>query len=281
MTVESRYVLIVDDDADFVATVRPVLEEGGYEVDVAYSGEECLSKVKVRRPDLILLDIMMSSWSEGFEVADVLSESEEGRDIAIVLVSSMNLSSDLEPRPGLSSTLPVDACLTKPVEAENLLGQVERSLRRRAALREVAETESRGPGPLIMLVDDDVDFLDATTALLESNGYRVVRSFDAAGAREKIEEVTPDLIITDLMMESLLAGFMFSRQIRQVPRLRNIPIVFVTGIRTQGGFKFAWSETQLGVAGIDAYFEKPVPASELLDTVGRLLGRRRENHDKK
>ena len=273
MNAHNKHVLIVDDDADFVEMVRSVLEGGGYEVDVAYNGRECLERVRARKPDLILLDIMMSTWNEGFEVADMLSESEEGKDIAVVLVSSMDLSSPLEPSPGLSSSLPVDACLAKPVKGEDLLKQVDTSLKHRAALAEEAEAEQEKEEPVILLVDDDVDFLEATAALLEANGYRVVRALDGASAREKLEEESPDLIVTDLMMESVLSGFMFSQQIKQLPRFKNIPVVFVTAIRSKRGFQFTPRRAELENAGIDAYFEKPVAPDQLLARVGELLGR--------
>ena len=131
MEPKKQTVMVVDDDADFVATVRPVLEAEGYEVVVAYSGGECIAGVEKARPDVILLDIMMSTWGEGFTVADKLKAMQEDRRTPVILVSSLDLHSELDP--GTASLLPVDACLVKPVARRQLLDQVEASLRRAAA----------------------------------------------------------------------------------------------------------------------------------------------------
>ena len=121
--------MVVDDDADFVNVARSMLEAGGYEVDVAYNGSECLEKLQASRPDLVLLDIMMSTWSEGFEVADKLRDLAPGKPVPVILVSSLDLKSDLEGTPGIQSMLPVRACLVKPVQRERLLAQVAAALR--------------------------------------------------------------------------------------------------------------------------------------------------------
>lgn len=123
-----RRVMVVDDDADFVKMVKPMLEGGGYEVDVAYNGKECLEKLEACRPDLVVLDIMMSTWSEGFDVAYKLQELAPDKPIPVILVSSLDLKSDLDGTPGLQSMLPVRACLVKPVRREQLLAQVAASL---------------------------------------------------------------------------------------------------------------------------------------------------------
>ena len=128
-------VMVVDDDPDFVETVRPVLEEAGYAVVAAYNGAECLAKLDQAKPDVILLDIMMSTWGEGFAVADKLKAMGPDRGIPVILVSSLNLKSELEPGPGLQSMLSVDACLVKPVPRRELLDQVAASLKKAAGRR--------------------------------------------------------------------------------------------------------------------------------------------------
>jgi CheY-like chemotaxis protein len=267
-----RHVLIVDDDADFIETIRPTLQSAGYDVGIAHNGQECLESVRAQVPDLILLDIMMSTWSEGFDVAEQLEEAYPGGEIPVVLVSSIDLTSPLEPPPGLASRLPAAGCMVKPVKPDDLLARIESTLKRKAQrIAPAAETADNRERPVILLVDDDPDFLTMTSAVLEANGYTVIKAMDGATAREKVEEQRPNLIITDLMMESVLAGFMFSQEIKQSPRLQDIPVIFVTAIRTKRGFHFDPKERELAGAGIDGYFEKPVNPDELLSKVSELL----------
>ena len=56
---DKKLILLVDDDPDFVEAVRVIVENGGYEVEVAYDGKEGLEAVAERKPDLIVLDVMM------------------------------------------------------------------------------------------------------------------------------------------------------------------------------------------------------------------------------
>jgi len=265
-----KKVLVVDDDADFVEQVRGILEANGYEVDVAYNGTECLAKVEAAPPDLILLDIRMSTWSEGFEVADKLHESETTKGIPILLVSSVDLRGAFELERGAEAMVPTDGYLVKPVEPDNLLQHVAMCMEHKAAAKQGPAPQG-AEAPVVLLIDDDADFLAMNRAVLEANGYRVECAVNAAEAREVMERVTPDVVITDLMMETLLSGFLFTQQIRQNPKFKNVPIVVVTAIRTSRGLAFTPKEGELAAAGIDGYFEKPIKPDQLLAKVQGLL----------
>jgi len=130
--------------------------------------------------------------------------------------------------------------------------------------------------PTIMLVDDDIDFLDLNRHVLERAGYRVVCSVARSEALASLAKEKPDLIITDLMMESLDTGFAFSRQIREDPTFRDIPIIIVTAVGSQLGFDFRpKTQDDLLAMRTDAFFEKPVAAKRLLAKIEELLGPRK------
>ncbi len=130
------------------------------------------------------------------------------------------------------------------------------------------------PAPLIFLVDDDPDFVDIHQRILESHGYRV-HTFPSPGeALAELEREHPDLIITDLMMQELDAGFSFSRQLKTDGRFRGIPVILVTAISSERGMSFnPHSEQELAALGADAYFEKPLSSPALLAKVAELLQR--------
>ena len=87
-------ILVVDDDPQAVELMENYLGEGdNYEVRKAYGGEEGLLKVKESRPDLIFLDLMMPEV-DGFEVIGHLKESEDTRDIPIIIVSAKELTKE-------------------------------------------------------------------------------------------------------------------------------------------------------------------------------------------
>jgi CheY-like chemotaxis protein len=123
-----RTVLLVDDDADFVEMNRMLLERNGYSVRVAYSGRQCLEEVSARRPDIIILDMVMESREDGFEVSRELRNSEHTKSIPLVMITSANDSIPFHLEPD-RTWLPVDALLEKPVEPQLLLTVVDKALK--------------------------------------------------------------------------------------------------------------------------------------------------------
>ncbi len=122
-----KRVLVVDDDADFVEASKAVLEGGGYEVTVAYDGKECLEQVGSNRPDVILLDMMMETWSAGSTVLNQLRESDETKEIPIILASSVNFRSPLADTLDTVDSAQADSYMMTPIEPGRLLAEVEKA----------------------------------------------------------------------------------------------------------------------------------------------------------
>ena len=131
-----------------------------------------------------------------------------------------------------------------------------------------------GDQPLILIVDDDYDFLEINRFILEGAGYRVVTAINPAEAQQRIAEQTPDLVITDLVMTSADAGFAFSGQLKGDPRTAGVPTIISTSVSSQLGLNFRpETDADLAKMHVDAYFDKPVDAQALLAKVKELLER--------
>jgi len=127
MSVKTKKVMLVDDDPDFVEASRAVLECNGYDVAVAHNGEECLEKVVDERPDIIVLDVMMRTRGEGFDVSRELRNSEQTKHIPQLMVTSVNKTVTFSFEPD-ETWLPVDVFIDKPLEPHQLLSEVKRRL---------------------------------------------------------------------------------------------------------------------------------------------------------
>ncbi len=127
-----KTVLLVDDDADFVEMNRALLAENGYTVRVAFSGKQCLEEVGRKRPDLIILDMVMESPNDGFEVSRELRNSELTRTSPLVMITSVNDTIPFRLEPD-ATWLPVDTLLEKPVDPHLLLAVVNKALSREAS----------------------------------------------------------------------------------------------------------------------------------------------------
>jgi CheY-like chemotaxis protein len=127
--------------------------------------------------------------------------------------------------------------------------------------------------PSVMLVDDDVDCLAIARMALEAGGYRVVCCHGRDEALAQLTEELPDVVVTDLMMGRLDAGFSLARTIKADQRLRRIPILLVTGIGSELGYDIRPRTTaDLAAMGADAFLLKPLSPASLREAVDRLVG---------
>jgi len=123
----------------------------------------------------------------------------------------------------------------------------------------------------ILLVDDDVDFVEATKIVLESKPYEVIVANEGDEALRKAREENPDLIILDIIMP-VKDGFTAAEQLKKDPQLSKIPVIMLTS------FSYRGQETPLPVSrgfGLETedYVEKPVSPNELLARVEKHLKR--------
>jgi DNA-binding response OmpR family regulator len=127
----ARRVLVIDDDPDFVEAIVTVLEAKDYLVDTAPNGKIGVAKAKEKRPDIILLDVMMTTQSEGFNVARELHKEDKLKNVPVLLVTGVRKEMDLaygfEPD---EAWLPVRGVLEKPVKPETLLKTIEDNIKK-------------------------------------------------------------------------------------------------------------------------------------------------------
>jgi CheY-like chemotaxis protein len=127
-----------------------------------------------------------------------------------------------------------------------------------------------GRSGVILLVDDDVDFVEINSAILENEGYEVIKAYSAKECLEKIEEVRPSLVILDVMMEQFDSGFQISGKVKELTG--GAPVILLTSISAETGLPFKPSDGEgLKSMGADAFLDKPVKAEDLLEKVGQLL----------
>ena len=129
-------ILIIDDDPDLVEGFKIMLEANGYEVETADNGTEGLEKIKALHPDLIVLDVMMDTITEGFQVSQKLrspdprSEYKGTSSIPILMLSGISKKMDMTFSPEKDEGyLPVDAFVEKPIRLEALLAKVRELLK--------------------------------------------------------------------------------------------------------------------------------------------------------
>ena len=127
-----KTILIVDDDEDICMAVKALLESRDYVVETATTKEEGLEKLASVKPDLAILDVMMASWQDGFELSRQLKKDPELKDIPILMLTGVENKTGFEFKSaaGDEEWLPVESFLDKPVEPDVLLAEVEKLLQK-------------------------------------------------------------------------------------------------------------------------------------------------------
>ena len=122
------YILVVDDDPDLVETVAMMLESKGCEVGMAYDGIEGEESVKQRRPDLVILDIMMPR-KDGYILCAEMKAQEETRNIPVILLTAVGEavpSTRYSHADGMATE--ADDYIPKPIDTDSLWEAVKNLL---------------------------------------------------------------------------------------------------------------------------------------------------------
>jgi DNA-binding response OmpR family regulator len=173
---EPRHLLVVDDEKDLVDLLTYNLRKAGYQVSSATTGLRALQAVTERRPDLILLDVMLPELT-GTEVAARLRANPETSTIPIIMLTAKGGEADQ--LVGLS--VGADDYVVKPFSPRVLLARVEAVLRRTS--RPPDQREELALGPITINLETREAFLDAEPLKLTLTEFRLLSSLLAANGR--------------------------------------------------------------------------------------------------
>jgi len=120
-------ILVVDDDPDFVNLTRRILKSQDYEVVTATNGDKALTTMRKEKPDLVLLDIMMSYILDGLDTSRAMAEDPELKDIPVIMVTSLTGEREHATLPS-DEYIPVEDWIHKPIDPDELLKRVEGAL---------------------------------------------------------------------------------------------------------------------------------------------------------
>ncbi len=119
-----KRILVVDDETKLVMAIRIRLEQAGYEVLVAYDGQEGLEKAKKEKPDLIVLDLMLPKM-DGYKVCGLLKADTRYGKIPIIILTARAQESDEK----LGLECAADAYIIKPFQHEAVLAKIKELLK--------------------------------------------------------------------------------------------------------------------------------------------------------
>lgn len=199
----TRRVLIIDDDEDHAESIADILELRGYEVEVAYSGEEGADTFRQSDFDMILLDVKLP----GMNGLETLFEFKKIRPGARIIMMTGYSVEQLLAQAVENGALGV---LRKPFQVEELLDVLER-------------VKPRG---MILVADDDPDFAASIESLLRQHGYAVEIARTGEKALEILSAGAVNCLVLDLHMP-VLSGVEVYMRLKETGQL--VPTILVTG----------------------------------------------------
>ena len=123
----------------------------------------------------------------------------------------------------------------------------------------------------LLMIDDDPDFVSGIKAILDKEGFEVDVAYNPKDGMNALQTKQYDLLLLDIMMGRGAEGIMIARKLRKDAKLRELPVLIMTGMREQIAFLFPGEPIHPRFVEIDELVEKPVEPKMLLDKVNSLI----------
>jgi len=123
----------------------------------------------------------------------------------------------------------------------------------------------------LLIIDDDPDFVDGIKSILDAANYSVDVAYNPKTGLQALQSKTYDLLLLDIMMGRGAEGIMIARKLRKDPKLREMPVLIITGIREQMAFLFPGEPVHPRFVAVDELVEKPVEPTMLLEKISTLI----------
>jgi len=245
-------ILIVDDEVELVNMAKRKLERAGYEVSVAYNGEEALKLTKKEAFDLIVTDVIMPVM-DGFTLFKNLKDQSSTADIPVIILTARSNMEDS------FKALGVDGFLPKPFDGDRLLSKIEAVIARN-------DDPTRSICVLITSAQKEIA-IQMRQSLLEQEAQAQVVE-DGLDLIKKAYRTIPDVILLDVLMPGLKSPEVI-KALRSFARLKNCKIIVFTQYAPDELGDMASIENlkatknECMIAGADKYIGRYTPTSFL------------------
>lgn len=235
-----KFILLVEDEAILADIVQRKLIQSGYEVDLATDGEEGLQKIMTRKPDLLLLDVLLPK-KNGYQILEFLRAHEDTKNIPVLVISNSGqpveidrmlelgicdylIKAEFTPQEVLEK---VSRCLAPNTSVKKYFSPQKHKIDIGSIDQPIASALSGTKKKKVLLVEDDKMLADLAYMQLFRDGYEVEIVIDGEGVLPKIKTWTPDLILLDIRLPDM-DGFQVMELLRQHSEYVKIPIVIVS-----------------------------------------------------
>lgn len=229
-----KKILIIEDDVFLGKVLNEKLLKAGYGVSLIGDGGEGLEQIRVQKPDLILLDIMLPT-KNGYEILEAKRQDTTIAAIPVIIVSNSGQPVEIN----RAIALGVDDYLVKAeLDPDEVLEKVQSKLGDPS--RSPAPTAGGGAlaGKKVLWVEDDAFLGDILAAKLSAAQCTVLYAKDGEAALKIVETETPDIILLDLVLPGI-SGFDVLEHMKKNDRTKNVPVIILSNLAQESDLERA------------------------------------------
>ena len=235
-----KKILIVEDEKILADVLEAKLRKEGYEVSVAYDGEDGYNKINEKKPDLILLDIVLPKMT-GYDILEKLST--DGNRTPVIIISNSGQPVELEKTTRLGAVDHLIKTQFDPLEVvmkvKNYLNGKKKEVSDEAGA-DFCSTEVDSSKIKILLVEDDKFLRDLCTRKLKKEGFVVFEALDGEQALKELEKKCPTIVLLDIILPSM-DGFEVLTKIRANAnkKIAQTPVIMLSNLGQEDDVKRA------------------------------------------
>jgi CheY-like chemotaxis protein len=260
MKLISKRILIVDPDSEAAQQLASAFVQEGYDVEISANISAMAERIRDARFDCVIMDVDLPEMA-GYKAVSILKTIDPR--IQVIMTAAEN-TAELEAEVRKQD---IFYYYIKSFDREELIEAVRDVFKKMGKL---GETRQMNEPPEILVIDDDPNFVVTIRPVLESKGYKVAAACNREEAMKVLKKRTPDLILLDIMMEKMTDGFDICYKLKHDPEMKKIPVLAVSSITEETGFKFS-PATDGEYFEADDFMEKPVTPTILLERIEKLL----------
>ena len=288
-------ILLVEDCEPAIIQVKAVLENEGYHVDVALSGEEALAAVHRKIPDGIILDLMMPKI-DGFMVLEKIRSTEATARIPVLILTAKDLTPDdfkkltanhvqqlvqkgnvdkegllLKVKLMLGGHRGEESEDTNKQDEKRKEGIIQKELKKRGLPEIKKEIREKSPRPplakgkaVILVIEDNPDNMVTVKSILKDK-YKLLEATDGEEGLRIALTQRPDLVLLDMALPKM-DGYMVVQKMKEDKRVCDIPVIALTALSMKG------DREKILAAGCDDYISKPIDPEYIVQRIPEWVG---------
>lgn len=263
-----KTVEIIEDDEILLMLLKKELERGGYDVLAAKNGDEGLAQIRDKKPDLILLDMLMPVL-DGYGVLEVMRQEKLLERTAVIIISNSGQPIELEHLRTLGA---VESLVKANMTPSEVLGKIDaffgitRPSDPKTAAREYPHSGANDP-ETVLIIEDEEFLVDLLRYKFEERHHRVEVAMSVGRATEILAEQPISLILLDIMLPDM-NGFEFLTVLKKDDRFKNIPVIIISNLGQKHDI-----ERGLSLGAVEYIIKANVSPSEIIAHAEDVLAR--------